>query len=584
MKVETSPLLWIQGSRAVAVRFPDGDRHRLIPWSKDEPFTPTPGIYLSLEEGREGPLGPDEVPTARRGFYPLSFPLSSPWIKLLGIIPFALMATHFVAGGWSFRATFSVPVLSGIGELLFYLLGVFVAFWVQHLIAGATLRGELRGNAPVYGFRYGFPWVEPCGWRVGVSSETAYLPLLFGIGLYLYTGGVSHPFFSGVQLGTAFFLLHSLFPLRPGPGARLLEDLSGIPDILPHLELNLIARFLPIPSPVRSGGSERMGLVALVVVAWFFLCGIILKELSLPSEGVGLYDLFLRLGGTAGIVLLGLWGGVYAFQLIALAVRISRRNEIRPFTPPPSLQDRWLDESALFYHVKGLKELPLRWYEYPPGAFLIHYGDTDRRFYWIVEGLVEILGRSPLGDPVVLARLGGGCGVGEIAFLEAKPRTADVVVLKPTIVVEVSYEDFAERIPEEGVERFREVVLASQSLSRSGLFRSIPPHHRERWIRYGEPRRFSPGETIIREGEMERWMGIVVRGEVEVRKGEELKAILSQDDIFGEIAFLYRVPRTATLTARTPVLIWRWEGEWLEEEAQRRGLIPAFEAIARSRL
>jgi hypothetical protein len=74
-----------------------------------------------------------------------------------------------------------------------------------------------------------------------------------------------------------------------------------------------------------------MGLVALVVVAWFFLCGVLLKELSLPSQGVAFYNLMILLGGTGGVFFLGLWGGFYIVQLFRRALRMARSTRA-PFS------------------------------------------------------------------------------------------------------------------------------------------------------------------------------------------------------------------------------------------------------------
>lgn len=583
--MEQSSFLWLRGQRYVALRLTHQDRYRLIPWQGEEPFAPTPGIILSLEQRHKGPLAADEVRTlTRRGFIALPFPLPLSWIRLFSILPLLLLIVLEIQKGWTLNPALTVPFLGELKEFSLYLLFAVLTVGALLLYAGASCAAAVEGNAPVYGFLWGLPWIEPVVYRVGLPAFHQYAPVIAALGLYLLGGVGEEVMYAGVKLGAALYLLLALFPLRPGPGARLLEELSGIPDVLPHIKLNLITRFLPVPSVLQSEGSGRVGLAALAVAVWFLLCGAVLSQLYQTPRGTALYNLFVLIGGVGGVIALGMWGLIYTGQLFFDALRLAREKEIQPFLPPAELTDRWLEESSLFYHIGELRKLPLRWYQYPPGSFLIRYGDEDRRFYWIVDGLVEVVGRTPLGDPILLAQLQGGCGVGEIAFLEARKRTADVVVLEPTIVVEVSYEDFAEKATPEVMERFREVVLSSQSLGRSRLFQNIPPHHRERWIRYGEPRRFLPGDTIIAEGELETWMGIVVRGEVEVWKGGELKAVLSQDDIFGEIAFLYRGPRTATLKARTPVLIWRWEGEWLEEEARKRGLIPVLEEIARSRL
>jgi CRP-like cAMP-binding protein len=61
------------------------------------------------------------------------------------------------------------------------------------------------------------------------------------------------------------------------------------------------------------------------------------------------------------------------------------------------------------------------------------------------------------------------------------------------------------------------------------------------------------GTTLIREGERGREFIVIVDGSVDVtRKGKTLRS-LGSGDFIGEIALVADVPRTATVTASSPV-------------------------------
>ena len=61
------------------------------------------------------------------------------------------------------------------------------------------------------------------------------------------------------------------------------------------------------------------------------------------------------------------------------------------------------------------------------------------------------------------------------------------------------------------------------------------------------------GKVLTREGESGREFFVIVEGEVSVTKGGTEVRRLSAGDFFGEIALIEDRPRTATVTATTPL-------------------------------
>jgi serine/threonine-protein kinase len=81
------------------------------------------------------------------------------------------------------------------------------------------------------------------------------------------------------------------------------------------------------------------------------------------------------------------------------------------------------------------------------------------------------------------------------------------------------------------------------------------------------------GEFIVKEGELDGSLYILVMGLAEVRKGKQLVALLEKGDCFGEIGFLYAVRRTASVIATTDVMILKVNAALLDqmsEEVQLR--------------
>jgi hypothetical protein len=66
---------------------------------------------------------------------------------------------------------------------------------------------------------------------------------------------------------------------------------------------------------------------------------------------------------------------------------------------------------------------------------------------------------------------------------------------------------------------------------------------------------FEKGEVIVNEGDKETSFFIVIKGGVEVFKKDRVIGTMKQGDCFGEIAFITKKPRGATIIARTHVTL-----------------------------
>jgi len=62
------------------------------------------------------------------------------------------------------------------------------------------------------------------------------------------------------------------------------------------------------------------------------------------------------------------------------------------------------------------------------------------------------------------------------------------------------------------------------------------------------------GRVLVREGELGREFWVLVDGVAEVSRDGETVATLGAGDFFGEIALVSNVPRTASVTAATPLI------------------------------
>jgi len=75
------------------------------------------------------------------------------------------------------------------------------------------------------------------------------------------------------------------------------------------------------------------------------------------------------------------------------------------------------------------------------------------------------------------------------------------------------------------------------------------------------PLRVEPWTVIVREGDPGDRFYIVAEGEIEVRQDRRLVSELKAGGYFGEIALMRDVPRTATVIARTPAVLYALDRE-----------------------
>jgi CRP/FNR family transcriptional regulator, cyclic AMP receptor protein len=120
--------------------------------------------------------------------------------------------------------------------------------------------------------------------------------------------------------------------------------------------------------------------------------------------------------------------------------------------------------------------------------------------------------------------------------------------------------------------------LDASRLKQIPLFQDVPDEELGQIATFAQEVSVEQGRELVREGDFSYEFMAIEEGEAEVSRHGEHLADLGPGDFFGEIGLLEKTLRTATVTAKTPMLLVTLTG-WDLKRMERQ--IP--EAIERVR-
>lgn len=247
-----------------------------------------------------------------------------------------------------------------------------------------------------------------------------------------------------------------------------------------------------------------------------------------------------------------------ACELVESAIRQLAATPISSPGFPPQPLFSALDRTGLRAMI-GIFESTLQ----SPGNVLIEQGTTGSEAFVVARGELDVLRRGRDGSSFLLARLGSGALLGEMALLSRAPRAADVVVRRPSIVLvarQTALDTVATEQPQVGIEfaahcRGR---MLTNLVRTSPLFGAIEPSERLSLMYRFVTRTFEPGQALITQGQESDGLHLLASGEVEVIHREDAEPLqlaeLGVGEVVGEMGLVLRKPASADVIARTPTV------------------------------
>src|SRR5690606_23355345 len=190
-------------------------------------------------------------------------------------------------------------------------------------------------------------------------------------------------------------------------------------------------------------------------------------------------------------------------------------------------------------------------------------GEEGSEAFILARGVLKAV-RETDGAEQLLAVLGAGAIVGEMALVSDAPRAASVVAVEPSeilVVGRAALERLAGQDPTVGKElaEFCRARMLSNLLRHSEILSAVPSADRESLMERFAPRTFEPGECLLRHGAEGDGLYLVASGLVEVqgRDADDDAVVVAQlgpGDVVGEMSLVLRRHATADVIAVYPTV------------------------------
>ncbi len=421
-----------------------------------------------------------------------------------------------------------------------------------------------------------------------------------GLALFLFPSGPLADLLYKFALLNYLVIFLNLIPLLELDGYWILSDLIQVPDLRPRslqfvqhdLWHKLRGRERLTPQEWGLGGYAVAGVAFTIFsfytafIFWWVIFGELILTLWRGKIGSKIL-LFLLAAFLAGPVIRGLLnllrlllrrvGGVVRAVRFRLETtwRVEAAELIDELPAFDDLPEDVLSDLAGRVHLRILRA----------GEPVFRQGDQPDAFYIVRTGTVQIEDEDPeTGDTRVLRTMMRGESFGEMGLLGSHRRQATVRAMDEVELFEVDKGTFDRLLAEDmRAPDFGHTMQALAELRELPVFRALDSEQLTVILEHGVWITAAPGEALITQGEPGDRFFVVASGRAEVvRDGSPVGAI-GKGRYFGEVALLREVPRTATVTASTPMRLFALDRDGFElviADAFRRGTLrPAADRI-----
>jgi cGMP-dependent protein kinase len=188
----------------------------------------------------------------------------------------------------------------------------------------------------------------------------------------------------------------------------------------------------------------------------------------------------------------------------------------------------------------------MKLYVLASGQIIFRQNQPGNNFFIVTSGILEVIINEERKNTI-----NEGQGFGELALMHDTPRTATVKTLTATSLWGLDRGTFKRLIEDLNVMNYQENKAFIESVT---LFTSLSQSQKDALVGSLNTLNFSPGQVIVKEGDIGDLLYIVKEGSVSCfRGGSEIKKF-TKGEYFGDQALIYNSPRTATCVAISQVV------------------------------
>ena len=188
------------------------------------------------------------------------------------------------------------------------------------------------------------------------------------------------------------------------------------------------------------------------------------------------------------------------------------------------------------------------------GQVIVTEGEPGRSMFALAQGTASVWRESQR-----VATMKEGDFFGEMALLSGAPRMATVKADSDVVVLEFPRESMDPIITRHpgvraGLEQFYRERMLANLMRANPLLQLLTEAQRAALMKSFQPCTFAAGEVVLQEGGTGEAVFLLLRGQCSVAQGTTAYPDLVEGDAFGEISVLTKLPVSATVTAKTPVV------------------------------